>query len=97
MFLLMPFFCQERSINTVDGRNPAPVGIPNIYRALYIPGGAGFLPSTVCHPVLLLDGQRGVFFVDSLNIQSFQSLSKRENFSVTRKTGKHYKRGLPAP
>ena len=73
------FFCQERSINTVDGRNPAPVDIPNIYRVLYIPGGAGFLPSTVCHPVLLLDGQ------------SFQSLSKRENFSVTGKLS-HYKR-----
>ena len=36
---------------TVDGRNPAPVEVgswnPIIYRVLYIPGGAGFLPSTV--------------------------------------------------
>ena len=39
--------------DTVDGRNPAPVDMVNIhkypiiYRVLYIPGGAGFLPSTV--------------------------------------------------
>ena len=36
---------------TVDGRNPAPVdmvNIPIIYKVLYIAGGAGFLPSTVC-------------------------------------------------
>ena len=36
---------------TVDGRNPAPVDMVSkyhmIYRVLYIPGGAGFLPSTV--------------------------------------------------
>ena len=36
---------------TVDGRNPANqlrlVVYPIIYRVLYIPGGAGFLPSTV--------------------------------------------------
>ena len=35
----------------VDGRNPANllrlVVYPIIYRVLYIPGGAGFLPSTV--------------------------------------------------
>jgi len=35
-------------INTVDGRIPAPVDMVNIsYRLLYIPGGAGFQPSTV--------------------------------------------------
>jgi len=40
-------------INTVDGRNPAPVGMVNvpmfnvIYKVLCIPRGAGFLPSTV--------------------------------------------------
>ena len=34
-------------VNTVDPRNPAPVDISSIYRVLYIPGGAGFLPSTV--------------------------------------------------
>ena len=37
--------------NTVDARNPANqlrlVGYPIIYKVLYIPGGAGFLPSTV--------------------------------------------------
>jgi len=38
---------------TVDGRNPAPVDrycslYPIIYKLLYIPGGAGFLPSSVC-------------------------------------------------
>ena len=38
--------------NTVDGRNPAnqfegTVVYPIIYRVLYIPSGAGFLPSTV--------------------------------------------------
>ena len=44
---------------TVDGRNPAPVDgtvvYPIIYKVLYIPGGAGFLPSTVC-PVVGKDG-----------------------------------------
>ena len=37
--------------NTVDGRNPANqvrlVVYPIIYKVLYIPGGAGFQPSTV--------------------------------------------------
>ena len=38
--------------DTVDGRTPAPADIVNIkypiiYRVLYIPGGAGFLPPTV--------------------------------------------------
>ena len=36
---------------TVDGRTPAPLNMVSkyhmIYRVLYIPGGAGFLPSTV--------------------------------------------------
>ena len=35
--------------NTVDGRNPAQVDMvvyPILYSASYIPGGAGFLPST---------------------------------------------------
>ena len=38
------------SRNMVDGRNPANQLIvvnPIIYKLLYIPGGAGFLPSTV--------------------------------------------------
>jgi len=40
---------------TVDGRNPAPVDMVNIpiftgfYNVLYIPGGAGVLPSTVAY------------------------------------------------
>ena len=38
--------------NTVDGRNPANqlrlVVYPIVYKVLHIPGGAGFLPSTVC-------------------------------------------------
>ena len=35
--------------DTVDGRNPARVDreYPMIYKVLYIPGGAGFLPTTV--------------------------------------------------
>ena len=45
--------------DTVDGRNPAPFDMVNIYRALYMPGGAGFLPSTVlllpCSKSLCLD------------------------------------------
>ena len=32
---------------TVDGRNPS-LPRPVIYRVLYIPGGVGVLPSTVC-------------------------------------------------
>ena len=35
---------------TVDGSNPAPVEVgsfPRYLKVLYIPGGAGFLPSTV--------------------------------------------------
>ena len=42
--------------NTVDGRNPAPVDMvvyPIIFKVLYIPGGAGFLPSTVSQDLLL--------------------------------------------
>ena len=39
-------------VATVDGWNPAKqlrlVVFPIIYRVLHIPGGAGFLPSTVC-------------------------------------------------
>jgi len=37
-------------LDTVDGRNPAPVDrwlIPSFKGVLYIPGGAVFLPSTV--------------------------------------------------
>ncbi len=59
------YFC-----TTVDGRNPANqlrlVVYPTIYRACYIPGGAGFLPSTVfcawqcCYMLIPLPG------VDSL-------------------------------
>ena len=41
----------KTDIFTVDGRNPAPVEgtvvYPIIHRVLYIPGGAGFLPSTL--------------------------------------------------
>ena len=35
--------------HTVDGRNPAPLDMVNpiIFRVSYIPGGAGFQPSTV--------------------------------------------------
>ena len=39
--------------HAVDGKNPAPVdmvNIPPIHRVLYLPCGAGFLPSTVLHP-----------------------------------------------
>ena len=42
--------CHQLVNHTVDGWNPAPVNryvYPSIYRVLYIPGGAGFLPSTV--------------------------------------------------
>ncbi len=41
--------------HTVDGRNPAIqlrlVVYPMIYQVLYIPGGAGFLPSTVSRQI----------------------------------------------
>ena len=57
---------------TVDGRNLANqlrlVVYPIIYRDLYIPGGAGFLPSTVSmekihdHPVLLVKMEDILFF-----------------------------------
>ncbi len=61
-----------KSRTTVDGRNPANqlrlVVFPIIYKVLYIPGGAGFLPSTVSRGCRLLfvtppccQG-RGVFF-----------------------------------
>ena len=44
------------SCSTVDGRNPANqlrlVVVSIIYRVLYIPGGAGFLPSTVCCSII---------------------------------------------
>ena len=43
-----------KSWTTVDGRNPANrlrlAVYPIIYKVLYIPGGAGFLPSTVSTP-----------------------------------------------
>ena len=47
--LITRAFWQARGSNvrdTVDGRNPV------IYKVLYIPGGAGFLPSTVCRSQL---------------------------------------------
>ena len=44
-------WCSHVFTNSVDGRNPAKqlrlVVYPIIYMVLYIPGGAGFLPSTV--------------------------------------------------
>ena len=50
---------------TVDGRIPAPADIVNIllfiYRVLYIPGGAGFLPPTVWWWIYIT-------FVESLRI-----------------------------
>ena len=51
------------SISTVDGRNPS---IYRLYRVLYIPGGAGFLPSTVITPVFaahVLWGIRGLLCI----------------------------------
>ena len=48
---LQSMFDCKCSCDTVDGRNPANqlslVVFTIIYRGLYIPGGAGFLPSTV--------------------------------------------------
>ena len=57
-FLAVPVFkrrCEVnvKGIDTVDGRNPAPVDVVDIpvficiHRVLYIPGGAGFFSSTV--------------------------------------------------
>ena len=43
--------------DTVDGRNPAPVDMvdyPMIYMVLYIPGGAGCLPSRVLFRMSLM-------------------------------------------
>ena len=42
----------NKNHHTVDGRNPAPADngkYPIIYKVLYNPGGAGFLPSRVWH------------------------------------------------
>ena len=44
------YFAKKCCVHTVDGPNPALARIfdyPIIYRFLTIPGGAGFLPSTV--------------------------------------------------
>jgi len=46
-------FPRFSSGNAVDGRNPAPVDGENlplfsVFYTSQIPGGAGFLPSTVC-------------------------------------------------
>ena len=41
-------YSNDRLLDTVDGRNPVPVDMvvyPIIYRVLYIPSGAGFLPT----------------------------------------------------
>ena len=54
--------------NTVDGRNPAPVDMINIPLFIgfsYIPGGAGFQPSTV---LLKLNHLQQVFLVKKSNI-----------------------------
>ena len=48
-------------ITTVDGRNPAQVSNPTIYRVLDIPGGAGFLPSTVLNKQYFIEN-KAVFF-----------------------------------
>ena len=51
----LPYIPSSLVPNTVDGRNPANqlrlVVYPIIYRVLYIPGGAGLLPSTVSLPL----------------------------------------------
>ena len=64
----------EKTRYTVDGRHPAPtdmVSIPlYIYRGLCIPGGAGFLPSTVFHSNYHFKG-----YHDFQDIQ-FPSISK---------------------
>ena len=39
-------------VNTVDGRNPAPVEVDSLSH--YFPGGAGFLPSTVSAGFMLV-------------------------------------------
>jgi len=53
----------EKAIYTVDGRNPAPVLVGSLshylqgfytFQVLYIPGGAGFLPSTVFRLVVYI-------------------------------------------
>ena len=49
MFDVFNWETPKKQRNTVDGQNPAPVdmvNIPKFYRASYIPGGAGFPPST---------------------------------------------------
>ena len=49
----------DKNFTTVDGWNPANqlrlVVYPIIYGVLYIPGGAGFLPSTVCDSTFVGD------------------------------------------
>ena len=54
-------FCLKWAALLVDGRNPAIASwgwllFPLIYKVLYLPGGAGFLPSTVWHYHLLARG-----------------------------------------
>ena len=58
--------------DTVDGRNPAPVDMvdyPMIYMVLYIPGGAGCLPSRV-------------LFQDELDDHRSNSPKKKPKFSA---------------
>ena len=43
----VPWILWVYDSHTVDGRNPAPV-YPIISKVLYIPRGAGVLPSTLC-------------------------------------------------
>ena len=74
--------------HTVDGRNLANqlwlVVYPTIYRVLYIPGGAGFLPSTVamedfhagkyhqnCGCSMAMLAYRGVLFVRKKELSMF--------------------------
>ena len=90
--------------HTVDGKNPANqlrlVVYPIIYRVLYIPGGAGFLPSTVFYQEFLSVSKKrtGSFRIDVIFLGDLLPMSLkltrvffRENrLELAPKEGNHH-------
>ena len=86
-FLMDAWDVSGSSPPTVDGRIPAPVD-PIIYKVLYIPGGAGFLPSTVQpHPLCRL--LRFLFFWSSQCQRLLGIFEKKDSAAVLCKTPPH--------
>ena len=78
--------CCINMINTVDGRISAPVDMVNIrYRLLYIPGGAGFQPSTVPSTVDVIRS-RGHWFTEAIlpETVSIETFFFKTTFSAIR-------------